>query len=183
MPRILAPNSATSGEVSSSESTLARKSQRLDTLLNIALAVTFCAGIAIYKFPIFSRELYVSQPTYNFGTVKAGTSVRHTFTLRNLHPWTVIVTGVSSDCGCTKAFIGKSPPFQLFPLEAVKIDTQVETKLKQDYVSQTVRVSTTDATNGTSLYLTSGAGWSDGHETGKSLGDQTLRIAPLHDRL
>ncbi len=153
MPRVLAPNSAASGEVSSSEFVLNRKSKRVDTLLNVALALTVCAGIAIYKFPIFTRELYASQPTYNFGTVKAGMPVRHTFTLRNLHPWAVTITRLHSDCGCTKSVAGRNVPFELKPFEQIAISTTVNTNSKQGYVSQNVAVITADNSIGTPLLI------------------------------
>ena len=130
-----------------------RKSKSLDAWLNVVLVATAGLGIAVYLFPIFSPELYAPTSTYRFGTVKAGTPIKHTFTLRNLHPWPVTVTGITSDCGCTKAFVGKEPPFRLTPLESVKVEASVETSLKGGQLRQTVRVVTSDNAYGTELHL------------------------------
>ena len=130
-----------------------RKSKSLDAFLNIALVATAGLGIAVYLFPIFSPELYAPSSSYKFGTIKAGALVKHTFTLRNLHPWAVTVTGITSDCGCTKAFVGKTPPFRLAPLELVEVEASVKTALKSGQISQTVRVATNDNAYGTELHL------------------------------
>ena len=117
-----------------------RKSKSLDAFLNIALVATAGLGIAVYLFPIFSPELYAPSSSYKFGTIKAGALVKHTFTLRNLHPWAVTVTGITSDCGCTKAFVGRKVPFTLAPLQSVDLAAMVNTNRKHGDVSQNINV-------------------------------------------
>lgn len=125
----------------------------VDTWLNLTLALVFCACVLVYMLPIFSNQLYTSQDTHNFGAVKSGTEIRHQFTLRNLHPWSVTVTGVHSDCGCTRSIVGQVPPFQLAPLQAITVSTVLTTRGKTGHISQNVLVITGDNSNGTLLRL------------------------------
>ena len=134
-PRIDMANTSVQS-VSASE----RKSKSLDAWLNVVLVATAGLGIAVYLFPIFSPELYAPTSTYRFGTVKAGTPIKHTFTLRNLHPWPVTVTGITSDCGCTKTFVGRKVPFTLYPFQAVDLVTTVDTGRKSGSVSQNINI-------------------------------------------
>lgn len=130
-----------------------KKRKPLDTLLNVALLFSVVLCGAVYALPIFSHQLWAPRSTHNFGTVGAGTEVKHTFTLRNLHPWAVTITGSHSDCGCTRSFVGKTPPFQLAPFQAIDVTATVKTSAKRGHVEQNVFVTTNDNEKGTSLVL------------------------------
>ena len=129
------------------------RSKWADALLNTALIATVGLTVAVYTLPIFSHELFAPAHTYDFGTVKAGTLVRHTFTLRNLHPWAVTVTGLQSDCGCTKSVVGRELPFRLAPLETVKVAASVDMHSWIGSFSHSISVATSDNSSGTSLTL------------------------------
>ncbi len=111
-----------------SEALARGRSKWADRLLNTAIIATVGLTAAVYTLPIFSHELFAPARTYDFGTVKAGTLARHTFTLRNLHPWAVTVTGLQSDCGCTKSVVGRKLPFSLKPFQTVKVASSVDVR-------------------------------------------------------
>jgi len=129
------------------------RSKWAEGLLNTAIIATVGLTVAVYTLPVFSHELFAPARTYDFGTVKAGTLARHTFTLRNLHPWAVTVTGLQSDCGCTKSVVGRKLPFRIGPLQSVEVETSVQTRFKRDLVQQNVSVLTDDNQAGTRLSL------------------------------
>ena len=89
----------------------------INVLLVACLAMCLWAGAASKLWP----GVYAAQPQWNFGSVAAGTPVQHTFSVRNPHPWPMQVTGVASDCGCTRSFVGRTPPFTLRPLQSVDV--------------------------------------------------------------
>lgn len=128
-------------------------SPRLNALLNITLGLTLVACALVYTFPIFSNELQISGSTHDFGSVQAGTELRHQFKLRNLHPWPIVVTGVNSDCGCTRSIVEQNPPFRLAPFQSITVSTALNTRGRTGRFSQNVHVTTSDNPNGTQLQL------------------------------
>ena len=109
--------------------------------------------ISTLYYPIFSNKLYSSDYYYDFNNVKAGIVLSHVFTVRNFHPWPVSISGISGDCGCTKEFINKIPPFVLYPLESVNIYATFDTSGKFGREEHVIRVITDDNKTGTALKL------------------------------
>ncbi|MBC7807493.1 MAG: DUF1573 domain-containing protein [Akkermansiaceae bacterium] len=112
-----------------------------------------CVIILLYRLPIASNRLYLSQSEYRFGSVTAGTEIRRVATVRNLHPWSVRVQSLRGDCGCTRAFVGKTEPFTLKPLEAIQVAATVDTTGKSGSVTQNVYIVTDDNPQGTPITL------------------------------
>jgi len=131
----------------------AKGQKRLDMLLNGALGLTVCLSIAVFTLPIFGNQLYAPQSPYDFGIVKAGTQIERKFTVRNLHPWTIVVSELQSDCGCTESIVGKTPPFRLAPFQSVDVVATLSTNGKQGHVKQAIYVSTNENQQGTPLVL------------------------------
>lgn len=129
------------------------RSKWADRLLNTALIATVGLTVAVYTLPIFSHELFAPAHAYDFGAVKAGTLARHTFTLRNLHPWAVTVTGLQSDCGCTKSVVGRKLPFRLAPLETVEVVASFKASFKNFPFTHHITITTSDNPKGTSLTI------------------------------
>ena len=129
------------------------KVRAVDWLLNSAILLIASLALLSSVFPIFDNTLYAPQSRFDFGSVGAGQTVKHSFTVRNLHPWSVTVTGVQSDCSCTTAFTGQSPPFKLMPLQAATIKAVLDTGRKTGRVAQTLAVTTLDDPQGTSLSI------------------------------
>jgi hypothetical protein len=103
--------------------------------------------------PIFAPHLYTSQDVFRFGTVETGTLVRGQFTVRNLHPWSVTVTGVRGGCGCIKSFVGRKPPFKLKPFESVQVNALLDTSNRPGTLKQSIYVVTSDFPRGTELII------------------------------
>ena len=80
----------------------------------IALVAIFAQGYNVSAFrnslsaiesAIFSWE----ETAHNFGTVKSGTSVEHSFTFVNKGSVPLIISSVKASCGCTVADYSKEP--------------------------------------------------------------------------
>ena len=73
------------------------------TVINHILTAMICllllSILFVAVFPIFTNDLYVTPKTANYGVVEAGTEAVSTLTVWNLHPWTVVVTGIHTGCG------------------------------------------------------------------------------------
>ena len=109
-------------------------------------AVILSVGFAIlsYRLPIVSNTLFAANATYIFGTATQGAELQHDFEVRNLHPWTITVTGLKGDCGCTRSFGNKNPPFTVPPLGILNVRTQLDTATKKGDIRQSVRILTAD---------------------------------------
>ena len=106
-----------------------------------------------FRLPLFSSFLYAPQAAYQFGTVFEGDTVYHSFVVRNLHPWPVVVKGVKGGCGCTRTVVEHDPPFTLAPFQSVTINASLDTARKFGPMSQTIRVITSDNADGSPLIL------------------------------
>ncbi|MDF2441644.1 MAG: hypothetical protein JWN98_2628, partial [Abditibacteriota bacterium] len=131
--------------LSTSAAQTSRKvSRRMDLMLNGAIFVVAGFGILSSVLPVFGNTLYTPKSHHDFGLVEAGAELRHRFSVRNLHPWPVEVTGIQSDCGCTKSFVGRTPPFRLLPLEAVEVVAEVDTSGRRGQLSQSIFIATNE---------------------------------------
>ncbi|MBC8102963.1 MAG: DUF1573 domain-containing protein [Cytophagales bacterium] len=106
------------------------------------MAAAFILAILVWRLPIFSQGLYAPRNTFNFGTAKASSIIRHTFTATNIHPWPVMVTGIPGGCGCTRGTLNRKTPFRLLPLQSVQIDVPLDTWGKRDPVRETIKLTT-----------------------------------------
>lgn len=120
-----------------------------DAILNVAIVLVLLLALAAWRLPIFSHGLYILRSAYDFGTINAGDPVEHSFTVRNLHPWTVTITGIHAGCGCTRGFVKRKPPFELKPFQAVTVYAAVTTLGKKGPVQEVISVYTEDNRDGT----------------------------------
>jgi hypothetical protein len=54
-------------------------------------------------------DLFIDSPIYNFGTIKTGTKVRHSFKILNKSKIPLIIKSATTSCGCTVARIPNKP--------------------------------------------------------------------------
>lgn len=54
-------------------------------------------------------QIVFADPVHNFGKVKAGTDVKHTFTFTNKGKAPLVITNAYGSCGCTVADFPKNP--------------------------------------------------------------------------
>ena len=109
--------------------------------------------ILSFRYPIFSNELYARAYAHNFKVVKSGSVLDCEFTLRNLHPWPVTVTGVVEEYGRTNVTMNGTPPFKLYPLQSVTLRASVDTKGKIGGFENVVRILTSNNKEGTPVAL------------------------------
>jgi len=81
------------------------------------------------------------NPIYDFGNVYSGTTVRHTFRLKNAGTAPLTISGVRSSCGCTAAQPSKN---QLLPGEESDIAVSFDTRTDHGPATRTITVFTND---------------------------------------
>ncbi len=128
-------------------------SNRANMVLNAALLLSALIFFAVMRYPIFKPALYTTQYTFDLGTPPPNSELHKTFTVRNLHPWSVTITGIEGSCGCTKPFLNRSIPFVLQPLDTVTASVQIEMPEKEGRLEQRVIITTFDHTSDTHFLL------------------------------
>lgn len=106
--------------------------KRILILIFIAVSLTYCTNSAkqteeaVLDKPILEREqretsiskeienenaaiISLENPIYEFGTVKEGEKVEHTYNFTNTGKSPLIISNVSASCGCTTPEYSKHP--------------------------------------------------------------------------
>jgi Protein of unknown function (DUF1573) len=86
-------------------------------------------------------QIRAVDPIYNFGNVYSGTTVKHTFKLKNAGTAPLIFNGVRTSCGCTAAQPTKN---QLYPGEESDIAVSFDTHADRGPATRTITVLTND---------------------------------------
>jgi Protein of unknown function (DUF1573) len=81
------------------------------------------------------------DPVFNFGKVYSGTTVRHTFRLKNTGAGALTIAGVRTSCGCTAAQPTKT---RVFPGEESDIAVSFDTRTDRGPATRTITVFTND---------------------------------------
>jgi Protein of unknown function (DUF1573) len=81
------------------------------------------------------------DPVYDFGDVYSGTTVKHTFRLKNAGTAPLTISSVRTSCGCTAARPSKS---ELLPGEASAIAVSFDTRTDHGPATRTITVFTND---------------------------------------
>ncbi len=86
-------------------------------------------------------KIEVDSKMFDFGDVKEGIELKHTFHLRNAGNGVLNIFEAYSSCGCTTPKLTKN---KLSPGETTDLDVSIDTAMKQDAVTKTVFVSSND---------------------------------------
>ncbi len=86
-------------------------------------------------------QLEAIDPVYNFGTVYSGTTIKHTYRLRNAGTAPLAITGVRTSCGCTAA---KPTRSRLLPGEESEIAVTFDTHAEHGPATRIITVFTND---------------------------------------
>lgn len=86
--------------------------------------------------------LYLPENQYNFGKVKEGTTVTHTFELVNKGTDILNIKDVRTSCGCTAALVSSS---QLKPGEKGTLKVDLDTKGRNGKMSRTISIMSNDS--------------------------------------
>ncbi len=105
------------------------------------VAAVFAIGVAASAAPMIA----VDSPIYAV-TVQSGSLVSHSFAISNLGDEPLIITSVSTSCGCTTAALAKR---ELAPGESVNLDATVNTAGFRGTVTRSVLVESNDPVNPT----------------------------------
>lgn len=132
----------------------ARRNDRLWVLTFSALSVITIALLS-WTFSGLKNggSIYSAETTHNFGNVHEGDHLRHTFTIRNLHPWFITITGAGATCGCTTVSLRRVPPFRLMPLQSASVDAILDTSGTKGKVQEGVIITTSSADHYSLLYI------------------------------
>jgi mono/diheme cytochrome c family protein len=107
------------------------------------LLICGCLGAALTgcSFRNGQPSIEVDQQKFDFGKVKEGSELKHTFTLKNVGSSKLTLYEAYSTCGCTVPKLAKN---ELKPNETTNLEVAVDTAMKQDKVTKTVFVSSDD---------------------------------------
>ena len=86
-------------------------------------------------------SIEVVPKKFDFGLVKEGTELKHSFIVKNNGSATLTVYEAYSSCGCTTSKLAKEI---LEPGESTALDVSIDTSMKQDQVTKSVFVSSND---------------------------------------
>ena len=122
--------------------TKAKKNDRLWVLTFSVLSVLTIILLAwTFSGLRNSSSVYTSETTHDFGSVYEGDLLHYTFTVRNLHPWPITISGVGASCGCTTAFVRPGSANRLMPLQSTPIDVTLDTSGDRGAVQEGVIIS------------------------------------------
>jgi hypothetical protein len=112
-------------------------------LLILALLFSFASCYANNpgkdQGPVVSAAKMIDPFTLDFGKVKQGEVLKHSFILKNDSKKLLIIKDVNTSCGCTASKAGKKT---LAPGESTTIDISFNTKGYSGQVSQFIYVNT-----------------------------------------
>ena len=87
---------------------MSRKRLALKILLSFLCLLYFFSGCAFKQKNNFTLPPALSDPDeWDFGQVKEGKVLEHTFTLKNESPETLTINRVNTSCGCTASAVKK----------------------------------------------------------------------------
>lgn len=92
--------------------------------------------------------LYLPENQFNFGKVKEGTTVSHTFELVNKGTDVLNIKDVRTSCGCTAALVSSS---ELKPGEKGTLKVDLDTKGRQGKMSRTISIMSNDSEQSTKV--------------------------------
>ncbi len=111
--------------------------ERKEVQLNIR-----CNILLPEKKPKSGALLYLPETQYNFGKVKEGSVVSHTFQLVNKGQEELEVKDIKTSCGCTAAMLSNSI---IKPGEAGTLKIDLDTKNRVGKMSRTITIVSNDA--------------------------------------
>lgn len=111
-------------------------------IADAVLAALFAVVLAGLFLPIIRAGLLVVPRLRPPDVVAQKSVVRAGFSVTNLHPWPVTISGLRGDCGCTRGFLARKLPFVLYPLQSALLEIAVDAPIKEGPFLHTVLVTT-----------------------------------------
>ena len=97
------------------------------------LAITGTVGAA--------PEVYVEEPTYDFGSILEGFAVSHVFIIQNTGNETLVIERVAASCGCTTTELATD---RLAPGASVELEVLIDTAGFSGRISKSITIYTND---------------------------------------
>ncbi len=88
-----------------------------------------------------SSTISIDRSTYDFGSIEAGTILKHSFIITNKGTAPLHLYKAWASCGCTAARLEKK---EIEPGEATALDVTIDTAMKQDSITKTVYIDSDD---------------------------------------
>jgi len=102
------------------------------------------------KKPYERPQIMFKETSYDFGKIIQGEKVEHTFHFTNAGRADLVITKVSTSCGCTATNYPHDP---IKPGEGGKIDVVFDSHNKKGFQNKTITVLTNTQPNYTRLYV------------------------------
>ncbi len=95
-------------------------------------------------------KMVFSETAHEFGKVKEGSTIKHTFKFTNPGKIPLLITNAKSTCGCT---VPKWPEDPIEPGGSGEIQVKFDTKNKKDYQSKPITITANTYPSQTVLYM------------------------------
>lgn len=121
-------------------------------IILLSFAQMGCAAQAVSQGPQNLREQKEQNDPYawDFGRVKEGEVLKHSFVLKNESPKVLNIKDVNTSCGCTVSKIDKK---SVLPTETTLIEVQFNSKGYSGAVQQYIYVNTDNLDNPVLRYI------------------------------
>jgi len=100
--------------------------------------------------PYDRPQIMFKENTYDFGKIIQGEKVKHTFHFTNTGRSDLVITKVSTSCGCTATDYPHTP---IKPGESAKLDVVFDSHTKKGFQNKTITVLTNTEPNHTTLFI------------------------------
>jgi len=100
--------------------------------------------------PYERPQIMFKETTYNFGKIIQGEKIEHTFHFTNAGRADLVLSKVSTSCGCTATHY---PHYPIKPGDSAKIDVVFDSHNKKGVQNKTITVLTNTQPNHTMLFL------------------------------
>jgi len=91
-----------------------------------------------------------SDTTYDFGRIIQGEKVAYSYVFTNIGDADLLITKVSTSCGCT---VGKYPKEPIKPGDEGKIEVVFDSKSKRGFQNKSITIMANTQPNSTKLFL------------------------------
>jgi hypothetical protein len=115
--------------------------------------LSFCLFASISFAQLMQPKLVLQQNTFDFGDIKQGETVSHTFVLSNSGGDLLKISNVKASCGCTAAAPEKN---ELAPGESTNLVVKFNSTGRQGKQTKTVRIFSNDPQNSEMLLTITG---------------------------
>ncbi len=116
------------------------------------LSIVCLCSLSVFA-QMLGTKIYLPNDTFDFGTIKQGQVVSHTFTIMNNGDDTLKIQSVITSCGCTAAELQKK---EIFPNETINLKVDFNSKGKVGDQVKYISIASNDRENPTARLILKG---------------------------